>query len=203
ITDAHFDLIKDEIATSTAEQLQSPQLTRKIRSIADEDDRFDLLHARSIRAADDDIHQGQEHLLRRYADILPSNPRLVKRAANAVGMIWALKDHLGHDETTDTMARAAILLVRFPELIDCLLTEIDPPDITSSTAQADSPWLRRDVQRVIGNDTSIEAIARCYGRTYDPPVPPPKERTAVLMGRKGPAEQRRSPEAFLPLVSHS
>ncbi|MGL5825374.1 MAG: P-loop NTPase fold protein, partial [Nocardioides sp.] len=34
ITDAHFDLIKDEIATSTAEQLQSPQLTRKIRSIA-------------------------------------------------------------------------------------------------------------------------------------------------------------------------
>ncbi|MGL5824923.1 MAG: P-loop NTPase fold protein [Nocardioides sp.] len=166
-----IEVIKEEIAASTAENLQSPELTSRIRSVTDDSDRYDLLHARGARAAEADIQkEREEHLLKRYVDILPNNPRLVKRAANAVGMIWALKDHLGHDEPMDTMARAAVLLIRFPELVDCLLTEVDPPSVDPSQCRSGSPWLRRDVQKVLGAGTSIEALARCYGRTYDPPV---------------------------------
>jgi hypothetical protein len=58
---------------------------------------------------------------------MPANPRLVKRVANTFGMLLALGLHLSHHEDDDTIARAAILFVRFPTLVDDLLSAPDPP----------------------------------------------------------------------------
>jgi hypothetical protein len=58
-----------------------------------------------------------------------TNPRLVARVANTFCtlMEWGL--HVGHRETEDYVARAAIMFVRFPALVDELLSEPDPPMI--------------------------------------------------------------------------
>ena len=122
-----------------------------------------------------------EDLLIRYTPLMPANPRLIKRVANAFGMLLALGLHLGHHEDEDTIARAAILLVRFPTLVDDLLSAPDPPMLDppadpnptdpSPTGLA-SRWLRRDVQQVLrradGSRLDITRIARCYGRHYAP-----------------------------------
>jgi KAP family P-loop domain len=116
-----------------------------------------------------------EDLLTRYAPLMPANPRLVKRVANTFGMLLALGLHLGHHENEDIIARAAILFVRFPTLVDDLLFTPDPP-VLNPPADANptdpaSPWLRRDVQQILrrnGNLVDITQIARCYGRYYAP-----------------------------------
>ncbi len=122
-----------------------------------------------------------EDLLTRYTPLMPANPQLIKRVANAFGMLLALGLHLGHHEDEDTVARAAILLIRFPTLVDDLLSAPDPPMLdppaepspagSSATGPASS-WLRRDVQQVLrradGSRVDITRIARCYGRHYEP-----------------------------------
>lgn len=117
-----------------------------------------------------------EDLLTRYTPLMPANPRLVKRVANAFGMLLALGLHLGHHEDEDTIARAAIMLVRFPSLVDDLLSAPDPPVLgppaDASPTDAVSLWLRRDVQQVLrradGSPADLIRIARCYGRYYPP-----------------------------------
>ncbi|MDQ3886816.1 MAG: P-loop NTPase fold protein [Actinomycetota bacterium] len=161
------------------------------------------VHSQSIRAALDDT-PGQdrgwlaeaiatkaattealaaftEDLLTRYTPLMPANPRLIKRVANAFGMLLALGLHLGHHEDEDTLARAAILLVRFPTLVDDLLSAPDPPMLDppadSSPTDRPSPWLHRDVQQVLrrpdGSRVDITHIARCYGRCYAPDLASP------------------------------
>ncbi|HEY6424680.1 MAG TPA: P-loop NTPase fold protein [Pseudonocardiaceae bacterium] len=130
-----------------------------------------------------------EDLLTRYTPLMPANPRLVKRVANAFGMLLALGLHLGHHEDEDTIARAAIMLVRFPTLVDDLLSASDPPVLDppadASPTDPASPWLRRDVQQVLrradGSRIDIIAVARCYGRHYapDPASPPPATPTNI------------------------
>jgi hypothetical protein len=155
------------------------------------------VHSQSVRAALDDTTKKEreqlaeaiatkaattealavfsEDLLTRYAPLMPANPRLVKRVANTFGMLLALGLHLGHHEDEDTIARAAILLVRFPTLVDDLLSTPDPPVLDppadANPSDPASPWLRRDVQQILrrdGNLVDINQIARCYGRHYAP-----------------------------------
>jgi hypothetical protein len=111
---------------------------------------------------------------------MPAYPRLIKRVANAFGMLRALDIHLGHHADPDTIARAAIMLIRFPSLADELLTEPQPPNTDPQHAEKDprgstSPWLRPDVQQLLrsttGDAIDPAAIASCYGRDYPPPVP--------------------------------
>jgi outer membrane protein assembly factor BamB len=118
------------------------------------------------------------HLLERYTTLLPTNPRLVKRVANTWGMLLAVQAHLGHAEDQDSLARAAILLVRFPALVDVLLSATSAPQTDpgalSGHERSSSAWLRPDVQQVLhtedGDPVSILSIARCYGREF--PEPP-------------------------------
>lgn len=121
----------------------------------------------------------EAHLLSSYTAILPSNPRLIRRVANAWGMLEALKSHLGHGQSDDTMIRAAVLYVAFPSLVDSLLDDPAAPDVPGRSAEVPtdrSPdhalWLRRDVLAVLtrANGTLVtpEAIAHCYGKTFPP-----------------------------------
>jgi WD40 repeat protein len=111
------------------------------------------------------------HLLERYADLLPANPRMIKRVANTWGMLLALQAHLGHAEDADTMARAAIVFVRFPALVDVLLSAASVPHADPAMTgheRSASPWLRPDVQEVLlrpdGTVVDLVRVARCYGR---------------------------------------
>jgi WD40 repeat protein len=116
------------------------------------------------------------HLLERYADLLPANPRMVKRVANTWGMLLALQAHLGHTEGPDILARAAIVFVRFPALVDVLLSAASVPHADPALTgheRSASPWLRPDVQEVLlrpdGTVVELERIARCYGRDVTAP----------------------------------
>jgi hypothetical protein len=101
------------------------------------------------------------HLLHTYARLMPANPRMIKRIANALGMLQAVRRHVQHTEDDDAMARAAILLVRFPEHAarlrhDDLLNDTDPC------------WDLPAARDVLGM-RSLESLARCLGRA-DPPT---------------------------------
>jgi KAP family P-loop domain len=123
-----------------------------------------------------------EHLLTRYAAVMPANPRLVKRVANTFGMLHALGLHLAHHEDDDTISRAAIMFVRFPTLVDQLLSDPEPPSTQPGPGpapEAKTPWQRPDVQQLLTRDdgtaVDITGIARCFGRQY-PPAPPLSDR---------------------------
>jgi hypothetical protein len=100
-------------------------------------------------------------------------------------MLMTLRLHLNHNETDDYVARAAILMVRFPNLMDQLLSDDEPPNLDPTTTASEldpakaseSPWHRRDVQHLLrtpdGNLIDIIHLARCFGREYPPPVPHP------------------------------
>lgn len=101
-----------------------------------------------------------DHLLHTYARLMPANPRMIKRIANALGMLRAIMIHVRHTEDDDAMARAAILLVRFPVLAARLRLD----DLSSGT---DPCWDLPGVRDVLGG-CSLESLARCLGRA-DPP----------------------------------
>lgn len=101
-----------------------------------------------------------DHLLNTYAGLMPANPRMIKRIANALGMLRAVRTHVRHTEDDDAMARAAILLVRFPVLAARLRLD----DLPNGT---DPCWHLPGVRDVLGG-CSLESLARCLGRA-DPP----------------------------------
>ena len=79
------------------------------------------------------------HLLLEYAEIVPANPRLIRRVANAWAMLEALRLHLGHNEPDDVVVRAAILFVQYPSLVDLLLDATVPPDLQESARPRAKP----------------------------------------------------------------
>jgi hypothetical protein len=97
-----------------------------------------------------------DHLLQTYTSLMPANPRMIKRVANALGMLLAVQTHVGHTEDDDAMARAAILLVRFP-LLAARLRHDDLPNGT------DPCWHLPGVRDVL-DGCSPESLARCLGR---------------------------------------
>ncbi|MGH3917270.1 MAG: P-loop NTPase fold protein [Pseudonocardiaceae bacterium] len=111
-------------------------------------------------ATDEATDVRSEHLLHTYPGLMPTNPRMIKRIANAVGMLRAIMIHVQHTEDDDAMARAAILLVRFPVLADRLRHD----DLLNGT---DPCWHLPGVRDVLGG-CSLESLARCLGRA-DPP----------------------------------
>jgi hypothetical protein len=101
-----------------------------------------------------------DHLLHTYAGLMPANPRMIKRIANALGMLKAIKIHVRHTEDDDALARAAILLVRFP----VLAAQLRFDDLSNGK---DPCWRLPSVQEVLGG-CGLESLARCLGRA-DPP----------------------------------
>lgn len=100
------------------------------------------------------------HLLHTYASLMPANPRMIKRIANALGMLDVVRAHVRHTEDDDAMARAAILLVRFPVLAARLRLD----DIVNDK---DPCWNLPGV-RDVRDKCSLESLARCLGRANPP-----------------------------------
>lgn len=118
-----------------------------------------------------------DHLLTTYSSLMPPNPRLIKRVANTWSMLLAVQSHLnvGRWRTAppdDLLVRAAIMFVRFPTLVDELLSCATLPstDGTRGSGTTGSPWHRPDVQELLttsrGVRIPLEEIAQCYGRTF-------------------------------------
>ena len=129
-------------------------------------DRFVLEEVRVRREASSEAMAGRrDHLLQEFPSLMPANPRLIKRVANTFGMLLAMKGYLGHNEDSDTIARAAIMLVRFPNLFDELIDAATLPPTSPDKASEDSPWLRPDVQQVLLG-TDLVRLARCYGHSF-------------------------------------
>ncbi|MGH3975652.1 MAG: hypothetical protein ACRDS9_20315, partial [Pseudonocardiaceae bacterium] len=122
------------------------------------------------------------HLLHTYAGLMPANPRMIKRIANALGMLGAVRIHVRHTEDDDAMARAAILLVRFPVLAARLRFD----DLSNGT---DLCWHFPGVQEVLGG-CSLESLARCLGRAD----PPSAEEVVTVSGSVDAGSAPRSPD---------
>ena len=159
-------------AMKPAEVYSNEEVNQAIKSL-DRASRASVGAKRAAKAATGEATQAREHVLAQYAPLLPSNPRLIKRVANAWGMLMALGDHVGHQEDQDVVIRAAILMVRFPVLVDALLTDVDlPSGVVKKDIQdggsgelpvAERLWQRSDVQAVVGDYTPRQ-LARCFGR---------------------------------------
>jgi hypothetical protein len=173
------------IAATSPSQVLSSGVQQAIRHAPAEDRQRLAEEAAGKAASKEAMAAFSEHLLAAYAPIMPANPRLVTRVANTFGMLMVLRIHLGHHEPEDYIARAAIVFVRFPTLVDTLLSDPDPPTIDPTTAPTDadtkdttsSPWFRRDVQHVLRDEHNqlidIVRLARCFGREYEPAIPTP------------------------------
>lgn len=137
------------------------------------------------RATSDEASQKYSaHLLNNHGRLMPSNPRLIKRVADAWAMLQELDRYLGNDFDDEVIARAAIVLVRFPSLASELLSAAELPegpagpkgtvagdaDLDPGVKTNDRPlsaveelWRRGEVKRVVESITA-EQLARCYGR---------------------------------------
>jgi hypothetical protein len=113
---------------------------------------------------------------------MPANPRMIKRIANALGMLRAIMIHVRHAEDDDAMARAAILLVRFPVLAARLRFD----DLSNGT---DPCWRLPGVRDVLGG-CSLESLARCLGRAD----PPSTDEAVTVSGSADAASVPRSPD---------
>jgi hypothetical protein len=177
------------IASTTPGQVHGPQVREAIEQAPQQDQQRLAEEVAAKAASKEAIAAFSEHLLARYTPLMPANPRLVARVANTFGMLMALGLHVGHHEPQDYVARAAIIFVRFPALVDQLLSDPDPPVIdpagsTGVSHNADASatgrlsWSRRDVQQVLrdeqGQLIDIVRLARCFGREYPPPIPSPQ-----------------------------
>ncbi|MFV0427416.1 MAG: hypothetical protein ACK5KU_10335, partial [Beutenbergiaceae bacterium] len=110
-----------------------------------------------------------QHLLAhtQWRELLPHNPRLIKRVANTWGMLREVDRHLGEASSDNALVRAAIFMVRFPELAASLRTRAtEPPSAKSSSPGAPNTiWDRTDVTAVRG-PLSWGDLAQCYGHTF-------------------------------------
>ncbi|HEU5157177.1 MAG TPA: P-loop NTPase fold protein [Streptosporangiaceae bacterium] len=130
-----------------------PDATPPVRD--QESMRIDRVRQEATPAASD---ARGHHLLHTYASLMPANPRMIKRIANTLGMLQAVRYHVGHTEDDDAMARAAILLVRFPVLANRLRLD----DLVNGK---DPCWDLPGVRDVLGG-CGLASLARCLGRAH-------------------------------------
>ncbi len=176
-------LAEDLLDATPASRALGAPMQQAISGLSMRDGQRLAEEAATKAASKEAIAAFSEHLLSRFAATMPANPRLVTRVANAFGMLMTIRLHLNHHEDEDYIARAAIVMVRFPNLMDQLLSDADPPNIDPASAPLDkdthkpiySPWHRRDVQQVLrdpqGKLVDIVRLARCFGREYAPDIP--------------------------------
>jgi hypothetical protein len=120
------------------------------------------------------------HLLGNYLEIMPPNPRQIRRIANCWGMLLALQSHLGRDFDPDVLVRAAVLYVRFPSVYHKIMSANRAPslfpDASPESAIRNYPGsvlaegldqaIIAVVTRADGAIIDLSEIAACYGCRY-------------------------------------
>lgn len=170
----------DQLENLAVGGADAPTATAQTVAVTHEVQLYDTASAANARS----VRRREVHLLHSYSDLLPSNPRHIRRVTNAWVMLEALKLHLRHDEDDDTLIRAAIIWVSFPSLVDDLLSSSGNETIerkeevaaASLTGQADPTWERADVASLLVRDDGSyigrDSLARCFGRRLTSrPVP--------------------------------
>lgn len=92
-----------------------------------------------------------EHLLARFVDILPDNPRVMKRMVNTFAMRRAIGILQGASVDPEALARWTILEQRFPALADKLAAQPEALDeLVASGVQEGPPPLPAELSRFKG-----------------------------------------------------
>ena len=76
-----------------------------------------------------------EHLLSRFADAVPDNPRVMKRIVNAFAMRQAIRRLERSELPSEVIARWTILEQRFPALADLLIENPEWTDLLASPSE--------------------------------------------------------------------
>ena len=90
------------------------------------------LELTSSRAAEREA----EHLLAQFKDVVPENPRVMKRMLNAFAMLQAIGILEGNAVPVEVLARWTILEQRFPALADLLIDHPEWTEILTRTIAA-------------------------------------------------------------------
>lgn len=125
----------------------------------------------ALLAASESVAQAKvDHLLIDFAHIMPGNPRLIRKVANTWGMLYTLGIHIGSRISSDTLARASVFFVRFPTLVDELLTMVEPPVLGKNQGPQSVAWSRADVLEVLRlpgkGYLSPSTLGATYGRRF-------------------------------------
>ncbi|SDU28077.1 KAP family P-loop domain-containing protein [Stappia sp. ES.058] len=133
-----------ELKESYGSELGSAMIDQELAQ-ADPDDEYLRAAVVAEESASSTVRQETEHLLSRFAGLLPDNPRVMKRMINAFGMRRAIIALEGSDVSREVLARWTVLEQRFPALAD-LLTEhpdaADPLAISSADSDDIPPALK-------------------------------------------------------------
>jgi hypothetical protein len=153
------DLAVAEEMLASADPLEYPSIEADARA-SDSASSEALLDALSARRSTEEYEDYLTlHLINKYAELMPKNPRSIKRVANAWAMLQALQMAVGGDADESELVAAAILMIEFPGLLDHLRS--------GSRLEETGVWLRPRVLevRAMGHAQPIglETLARCYG----------------------------------------
>lgn len=152
-------------------------------------------------ASEEGAKRKVDHLLLRYADIMPGNPRLIRRVANTWGMLFALNANMEARVSNDTLARAAVFFVRFPTLVDELLSSAEPPTLRPNEPNIESIWWRSDVMEVLRlpheGILQPRLLGECFGKRYSP-LPVREVAHGDTREARDPFEQTIDADAILP-----
>jgi hypothetical protein len=129
IFDRAVEQKRESLRQSHGENLTRAQAEEDVsKSDRPEDRAAVLLELNASRAAEKEA----EHLLSRFADLLPDNPRVMKRMVNAFAMRQAIGILERNVASGEVLARWTILEQRFPALADLL---IERPELTDVLAE--------------------------------------------------------------------
>lgn len=187
--EARADGVGREIATAqTPEELQAA--STRVATVDDRQLRSQLEAEAVQRTYAPEQVAARQYQLERHLDVLPPNPRLIKRVNNYWAMLQAVRLVVGHDLAEDTLMRAAIVAIQFPSLAEQIqhspwLPEIDrrrldthenarrEEDSAAKEVAADMEAVmhllgRPDIGRLLGGPDGIVLLtdlARALGRT--------------------------------------
>jgi hypothetical protein len=99
--------------------------------------------------------QKTEHRLRRFAKLLESNPRSMKRLVNAYGLRQAAQFLEGRSVSADVLALWTIVELRWPLLADFLALQ---PEAVSYIARGEVPTSAPKGLKLLFNDAGVRAV---------------------------------------------
>jgi hypothetical protein len=175
------DLVKEAENATSREQIES--VVAQARDL-DPDTQLAVAGAAIDALRSDAIAAATTHWLETYVDLLPPNPRAIKRFVNAYGLAEAVDTIEVNAPARSLLARWTIMRLRWPALVDeltarpDLIGPTDPATAPEPVVKPDDEWVRDllghpDVQAVLRfrDEAPIDraAVDRLTGRSQEAP----------------------------------